>query len=74
MGTNMNSIKRIQNETFKYLSHDKYIMVNKKRKQNGKGIIDSIANSVLSSKHNRLLLGERHQVIYLPDETYNPAR
>ena len=49
-------------------------MVNKKRKQKGKGIIDGIANAVLSNKHNRLLPGERHQVIYLPDNTYNPAR
>ena len=49
-------------------------MVNKKRKQKGKGIIDGIANSVLSNKHNRLLPGERHKVIYLPDGTYNPAK
>ena len=49
-------------------------MVHKKRKQKGKGILDGIANSVLSNKHNRLIPGERHQVIYLPDGTYNPAR
>ena len=28
----------------------------------------------LYNKHNRLLPGERHQVIYLPDGTYNPAK
>ena len=49
-------------------------MVHKKRNKKGKGILDGIANSVLSNKHNRLLPGERHQVIYLPDGTYNPAR
>ena len=48
----------------------------KKRKSRivGKGFIDSIANKVLSNKHNIALPGERHQIIYLPDGTYNPAR
>ena len=37
-------------------------------------LIPGIANAILSDKHNRLLPGEKHQIIYLPDETYNPAR
>ena len=45
-----------------------------KKTQKGKGIIDGIANAILSDKHNRLLPGEKHQIIYLPDGTYNPAR
>ena len=32
-----------------------------KKTQKGKGIIDGIANAVLSDKHNRLLPGEKHQ-------------
>ncbi len=43
------------------------------KKKKGRGIIDSIANKVLSNKHNIALPGERHQVIYLPDGTYNSA-
>ena len=44
------------------------------KKQNGKGVIDTVANMVLSSKHNRLLPGEKHMIIYLPsDRTYNSA-
>ncbi len=46
----------------------------KKTKKNGKGIIDSIANKVLSNKHNIALPGKRHQIIYLPDGTLNSAR
>ena len=45
-----------------------------KKTQKGKGIIEGIANAILSDKHNRLLPGEKHQIIYLPDGTYNPAR
>ena len=49
--------------------------MNKKAKaRKGKGILDATANMVLSNKHNRLMPGERHQIIYLPDGTYNPAR
>jgi len=48
----------------------------KKRKSRivGKGFIDSISNKVLSNKHNIALPGEKHQIIYLSDGTYNPAR
>ena len=49
-------------------------MNKKARTRKGKGLIDGIANMVLSNKHNRLMPGERHQIIYLPDGTYNPAR
>ena len=45
-----------------------------KKTQKVKGIIDFIANATLSDKHNRLLPGKKHQIIYLPDGTYNPAR
>ena len=49
--------------------------MNKKAKaRKGKGILDATANMVLSNKHNRLMPGEKHQIIYLPDGTYNPAR
>ncbi len=49
--------------------------MNKKNKaRKGKGILDATANMVLSNKHNRLMPGEKHQIIYLPDGTYNPAR
>ena len=49
--------------------------MNKKAEaRKGKGILDATANMVLSNKHNRLMPGERHQIIYLPDGTYNPAR
>jgi hypothetical protein len=44
-----------------------------KSKQKGKGFMDSLSNAVLSNKHNRALPGEKHQVIYLSDGTYNPA-
>ena len=44
-----------------------------KKTQKGKGFFDSMANAVLSTKHNRLLPGEKHQIIYLPDGTYSPA-
>ena len=49
--------------------------MNKKAKaRKGKGILDATANMVLSNKHNRQLSGEKHQIIYLPnDNTYNPA-
>ncbi len=48
--------------------------MNKKAKaRKGKGILDATANMVLSNKHNRLMPGERHQIIYLPDGTYSPA-
>ena len=39
------------------------------KKQNGKGVIDTVANMVLSSKYNRLLPGGKHMIIYLPDGT-----
>ena len=47
--------------------------MNKKAKaRKGKGVIDGIANMVLSNKHNRHLSGEKYQIIYLPnDNTYN---
>ena len=32
-----------------------------------------VANFILSNKHNTSLPGEKHQVIYLSDGTYNPA-
>ena len=49
--------------------------MNKKAKaRKGKGIIDATANMVLSNKHNRALPNEKHQIIYLPDGTYNSAR
>ena len=49
--------------------------MNKKAKaRKGKGILDATANMVLSNKHNRLMPGEKHQIIYLPDGTYSPAR
>ncbi len=50
-------------------------MTNKKiKKQKGRGIIDATANMVLINKHNRLLPGHKHQIIYLPDGTYNSVR
>ena len=45
-----------------------------KKAKRGKGIIDSISNKILSNKHNISLPGEKHQIIYLPDGTYNSAR
>ena len=32
-----------------------------------------VANFILSNKHNTALPNEKHQIIYLPDGTYNPA-
>ena len=46
----------------------------KKSKKRGKGIIDSISNKILSNKQNIALPGKKHQIIYLPDGTYNSAR
>ncbi len=48
----------------------------KKRKSRivGKGFIDSISIKVLSNKHNIALPNEKHQIIYVPDGTYNSAR
>ena len=43
------------------------------KKQKGRGVIDTVENMVLSNKHNILLPGEKHMIIYLPDGTYNPA-
>ncbi len=65
--TNNSSFNSVK---FSYLSVS-YIMPKKK---NGKGFIDSLANKVLSNKHNIALPGKKHQIIYLPDGTYNPAR
>ncbi len=49
--------------------------MNKKAKaRRGKCIIDTTANMVLSNKHNRLMPGQKQQIIYLPDGTYNPTR
>jgi hypothetical protein len=49
--------------------------MNKKAKaRRGKGIIDATANMLLSNKHIRALPNEKHQIIYLPDGTYNSAR
>ena len=48
-------------------------MPKKKKSQKRKRIIDKVSNMVLSNKHNRALPGERHQIIYLSDGTYNPA-
>ena len=36
--------------------------------------MDKISNFILSNKHNQALPGEKHQVIYMNDNTYNPAR
>ena len=44
-----------------------------KKQMKGCGIIDRVSNGVLSAKHNRALPGEKHQIIYLSDGTYNPA-
>ncbi len=48
--------------------------ITKNTERIGKGILDATANMVLSNKHNRALPKEKHQIIYLPDGTYNPAR
>ena len=42
-------------------------------KQDGRGIIDKIANALLSTKENKLLDGEKHQMIKLPDGRIAPA-
>jgi hypothetical protein len=36
--------------------------------------MDKLSNLLLSNKHNLALQGEKHQVIYMDDGTYNPAR
>lgn len=36
--------------------------------------MDKIRNFILSDKHNQALPGEKHQIIYLPDNTYSSAR
>ena len=46
----------------------------KKSNKSGKGFIDSIAKKLFPNKHNIALPGEKHQIIYLSDGTYNPAR
>ena len=48
--------------------------IKKKKSLKGRGIIDIIANRVLSTKHNIALPNEKHQIIYLSDGTYNSAR
>ena len=35
--------------------------------------MDAADNMILSAKHKRALQGEKHQIIYLSDGTYNPA-
>jgi hypothetical protein len=48
--------------------------IKKNNKQRGKGLWDAAANMALSNKHNRLMPGEKHQIIYLPsDNSYSPA-
>ena len=47
--------------------------IKKGRKQKGKGVIDAMSNMVLSTKLNRALPGEKHQIIQLPNGSYNPA-
>ena len=44
-----------------------------KKSQKGKGIIDGLQNMVLSTKLNKALPNERHQIIKLPDGSWNPA-
>jgi len=36
--------------------------------------MDKISNFILSNKHNQALPGEKHQVIYMNDNTYSPAQ
>ena len=43
------------------------------REQNGTGIIDRLANSLLSTKENKLMAGEKHQMIKMPDGRIAPA-
>ena len=42
-------------------------------RQHGSGIIDKIANTLLSTKENKLMDGEKHQMIKLPDGRIAPA-
>ena len=48
-------------------------MVKKNKQQKGKGIIDGLQNMILSTKLNKALPNEKHQIIKLPDGSYNPA-
>ena len=41
--------------------------------QKGTGVIDTIANTLLSTKENKLLPGEKHQMIKMPDGRIAPA-
>ena len=41
--------------------------------QSGTGFIDNLANRFLSTKENKLLAGERHQMIKMPDGRIAPA-
>ena len=41
--------------------------------QQGTGIIDRLANSFLSTKKNKLMAGEKHQMIKIPDGRIAPA-
>ena len=43
------------------------------KKQKGTGIIDRIANTLLSTKENKLMDGEKHQMIKMPDGRIAPA-
>ena len=41
--------------------------------QKGTGVIDTLANTLLSTKENKLLPGEKHQMIKMPDRRIAPA-
>jgi Phospholipase A2-like domain len=41
--------------------------------QQGTGIIDRVANALLSTKENKLMAGEKHQMIKMPDGRIAPA-
>jgi Phospholipase A2-like domain len=41
--------------------------------QKGTGVIDTLANTLLSTKENKLLPGEKHQMIKMPDGRIAPA-
>ena len=43
------------------------------RQQHGFGFIDNIANKLLSTKENKLLPGEKHQMIKMPDGRIAPT-
>ena len=43
------------------------------REQKGTGIIDRVANALLSTKENKLMAGEKHQMIKMPDGRIAPA-